>query len=411
MQRQGDDRTRAAAKGTSCAARRPSTVDLGPHLGYEFEQGEQRGSQLGSRFFELLAAVTEAGSIRHAAQRLGVSYRHVWGSLKKWEALLGEPLISWSQGRKARPTEFATRLLWAERRARTRMQPHIEALRATLARVFIEARDERYKVLSVRASHDLALPVLQQHLSDSAHLHMDIVFRGSVEALRALNEGQCLVAGFHVPALRGAAPVFARALKPLLKPRQHRLIACLRRMQGLMVRREHAALLRTFPDVARHQLRFVNRQAGSGTRLLLEHLLQEHSLAVEALGPGYEHTELTHVAVALCIASGVADAGLGVEAAALEFGLHFVPVVEENYFLACLDENLAHPAVQCLQAALRGARWREILARLPGYQAAPAAGELLVIEEALPWWQRARNSPRPTFGGARARARDPNACG
>lgn len=405
MQHQGDDRTRTAAPESSYAARRTPSLDLGPHLSYEFEPGEQRGAELGSRFFELLAAVTEAGSIRHAAQRLGVSYRHVWGSLKKWEALLGEPLISWSQGRKARPTEFAKRLLWAERRARTRMQPHIEALRATLARVFIEARDERYKVLTVRASHDLALPVLQQHLLESAHLHMDIAFRGSVEALRALNDGQCLVAGFHVPALRGAAPVFARALKPLLKPRQHRLIACLRRVQGLMVRREHAAVLRTFPDIVRQRLRFVNRQVGSGTRMLLEHLLHEHSLTPEALGPGYEHTEHTHVAVALCVASGVADAGLGVEAAALEFGLHFVPVVEENYFLACLDESVGHAAVQCLQAALRGRRWREILASLPGYQPAPAAGELLVIEDALPWWQRARSSPRPTFGGAR----DPNA--
>lgn len=400
MQRQGDDRAPAAGRETAYARPAPSE-DLGPHLSYEFEHGEQRGAELGSRFFELLAAVTEAGSIRHAAQQLGVSYRHLWGSLKKWEALLGEPLISWSQGRKARPTEFATRLLWAERRARTRMQPHIEALRATLSRVFIEARDERYKVLTVRASHDLALPVLQQHLLESAHLHMDIAFRGSVEALRALNDGQCLVAGFHVPALRGAAPVFARALKPLLKPRQHRLIACLRRVQGLMVRREHAALLRTFPDIVRQRLRFVNRQAGSGTRMLLEHLLHEHSLTAQALGPGYEHTELTHVAVALCVASGVADAGLGVEAAALEFGLHFLPVVEENYFLACLDESVGHAAVQCLQAALRGPRWREILAKLPGYQPAPAAGELLVIEDALPWWSRTRSPVRPTFGGAR----------
>jgi len=402
MQPQGDDRTPAAAAGSTHAARASPSIELGPHLGYEFEHGEQRGAELGSRFFELLAAVIEAGSIRHAAQRLGVSYRHVWGSLKKWEGLLGEPLISWSQGRKARPTEFATRLLWAERRARTRMQPHIEALRATLGRVFIEARDERYKVLTVRASHDLALPVLQQHLLDSSHLHMDIAFRGSVEALRALNDGQCLVAGFHVPVLRGAAPVFARALKPLLKPRHHRLIACLRRMQGLMVRREHAPLLRVFPDIARHRLRFVNRQVGSGTRMLLEHLLHEHSLPSAALGAGYAHTELTHVAVALCVASGVADAGLGVEAAALEFGLHFLPVVEENYFLACLDENVTHPAVHCLQAALRGARWREILAGLPGYLTAPDAGELLVIEEALPWWQRPRSPARPSFGGVRA---------
>jgi len=360
------------------------------HLYYALEPGEQRGAELRNPLFELLTAVVECGSIRLAAQTLGCSYRHVWGSLRKWEHVLGASLIFWSQGRKARPTEFAERLLWAERRVRTRMQPHIEALRSGLARVLAEARDERCQLLSVRASHDLALPVLQRHLAATADLHLDIVFRGSVEALRALNDRQCLVAGFHVPALRGAAPVFSRALKPLLRPNQHKLIACARRMQGLMVRKEHAPLVRTFPDVVRQRLRFVNRQPGSGTRMLVDHLLHEHSIPAHTLSHALDHVEHTHVSVALCVASGVADAGVGVEAAALEFGLHFVPLVEENYFLACLNPSIEHPAVRRLRAALGGERWREILAHLPGYRPAPEAGGLLVIEEALPWWGRAK---------------------
>lgn len=362
------------------------------HLRYAFEPGEQRGAELGNPLFELLAAVMEYGSIRHAAQALGTSYRHAWGSLRKWEKTLGEPLITWSQGHKARPTQFAQRLVWAERRARTRMQPHIEALRSDLARVLAEARDERHQILSLRASHDLALPVLQQHLADSADLHLDIGFQGSVDALRALNDRQCLVAGFHVPPMRGAAPVFAKALKPLLKPRTHKLIACSRRMQGLMLRREHAASVRTFPDVFREGLRFVNRQPGSSTRMLVDHLLDEHSLAPQGVHGVAEHVEHTHVAVGLCVASGVADAGIGVEAAALQFGLHFVPLVEESYFLACLGSSLDHPAVQRLREVLAGAGWRQILANLPGYQAPESPGGLLVIEDTLPWWRRAVRS-------------------
>lgn len=387
----GAERPRAAAAG-----------DFGLHLAYAFGPGEQRGADLGNPLFELLAAVIEGGSIRHAAQALGTSYRYVWGALRKWELALGEPLISWSQGRKARPTQFAQRLLWAERRARTRMQPHIEALRSDLARVLADARDDRQQLLTMRASHDLALPVLQQHVAARANLHLDIGFQGSVDALRALNERQCLVAGFHVPVLRGAAPVFARALKPLLKPKQHRLIACSQRMQGLMVRKEHAARVRTFPDVVRLGLRFVNRQPGSGTRMLVEHLLHEHAIAPASLYGPTEHVEHTHVAVALCVASGVVDAGIGVEAAALQFGLRFVPVVEENYFLACLDSSLAHPAVRSLREVLAGARWRQILAELPGYRCAPEAGSLLVIEDALPWWRRPRTPAKrlacPTGG-------------
>jgi putative molybdopterin biosynthesis protein len=368
----------------------PSQSELGLHLRYAFEPGEQRGASLANPLFELLTAVLEGGSIRHAAQALGCSYRYLWGSLRNWEQTLGEPLILWSQGQRARPTQFAERLLWAERRARTRMQPHIEALRADLARVLADARDQRHQLLIVRASHDIALPLLQRHVAETADLHLDIRFQGSVDALRALNNRQCLVAGFHVPALRGAAPVFTKALKPLLKPALHRLIGCSRRVQGLMMRREHAALVCTFADVVRNRLRFVNRQVGSGTRMLIDHLLHEHSIKPTAV-PGYNGlTEETHVAVALCVASGLADVGVGIEAAALEFGLHFVPLAEENYFLACLKENFAHAAVQRLCCALASARWRALLGELPGYQPALAPGKVLVMTKALPWWGNAR---------------------
>lgn len=368
---------------------------LSLHLRYGWEPGEQRGATLGNPLFDLLTAVLQDGSIRQAAQALGCSYRHVWGSLRKWEQLLGEPLIIWSQGHRARPTQFAERLLWAERRARTRLQPHIEALRSDLLRVIAEASDQRHQLLTVQASHDMALSVLQQHVAESADLHMNIRFQGSGDALRGLNDRQCLVAGFHVPVLRGATPVFARNLKPLLKPGKHKLIGCSRRMQGLMVRREHSQLIRTFPDVIRHRLRFVNRQAGSGTRMLIDHLMHEHSIEARDL-PGFDGlTEETHVAVALCVASGIADAGVGVEAAALEFGLHFAPLVEENYFLACLKENLAHAAVQRLCSALAESGWREILANLPGYRPAVAPGKVLVMTEVLPWWPKLKSRPKP----------------
>ena len=364
--------------------------NLGVHLRYGFEAGAQHGATLSNPLFELLAAVTDSGSIAHAARALGCSYRYVWGTLRKWEKALGEPLIGWAQGRKARPTEFAQKLVWAERRARIRMQPHIEALRSDLTQVLVDARDPRHQLLTVRASHDLALPVLQQHAARAANLHLTLSFQGSVDALQALNERQCLIAGFHVPALRGAAPVFAQALKPLLKPRVHQLIACSRRMQGVMVRKEHAGLVRTFPDLVRRQLRFVNRQPGSGTRMLIEHFMHEHSISPTQVSGYAEHTEHTHVSVALCVASGVVDAGIGIEAAAVQFGLHFVPLVEESYFLACLAPSVAHPAVKRLRELLAADQWREILAGLPGYRPASRPGALLVVEEALPWWRAGR---------------------
>jgi putative molybdopterin biosynthesis protein len=272
--------------------------------------------------------------------------------------------------------------LWAERRARTRLQPHFEALRADLGQVLATARAAEHPVLTLRASHDLALPVLQQHLTGSGELLLNIGFQGSVDALRALNDGQCLAAGFHLPTEGGAAAAFCRELKPLLGP-SHRLIGCSRRVQGLMVRKEHAASVRSFADVITQKLRFVNRQDGSGTRLLVDYLAQAHAHGDPLLGA--QHVENTHVSVALCVASGVADVGAGIEAAALQLGLHFVPLLEESYFLACLARDAEHPALTRLRAVLAGERWRAILTHLPGYRPALAPGALVTVEEALPW--------------------------
>jgi putative molybdopterin biosynthesis protein len=123
---------------------------------------------------------------------------------------------------------------------------------------------------------------------------------------------------------------------------------------------------------------------------LVDHLMHEYSIRPDGLSGYGGLTEETHVAVAACVASGLADAGVGVEAAALQFGLHFTPLVEENYFLACLKPNLTHPGIERLRAVLAGEGWRDILANLPGYQPAFAPGKILVMTAALPWWRFAK---------------------
>lgn len=364
-------------------------------LHYEFIDGAQRGAALDNPLVALLTAVRDAGSIAAAAEQLGCSYRYAWGALRKWEHTFGETLVSWVQGHPARLTDFGQRLLWAELRARTRMQPHIDALRADLERVVADARDPRQQLLIVHASHDLALPRLREHAEQHAGLHLDMRFMGSSDSLRSLNAGHCMVAGFHVPALRGAAPVFARALKPLLEPGRHKLIACSRRTQGLMMRKEHLGRVNTVADLPQSGLRFINRQPGSGTRLLMDHLMHEHGLTTRQV-PSYETAiEETHVAVAATIASGAADVGLGVEAAALEFGLHFVPVIEEDYFLVCLRDKLDTPAVLQLRSLLADTAWVDILAVLPGYRPAAAPGKVLAMTAALPWWRFTKSKATP----------------
>jgi putative molybdopterin biosynthesis protein len=363
-------------------------------LQYSFQPDGQRGADLHNPLFDLLSAVREQGSIQHAARATGSSYRHVWGALKQWQEELGEPLVTWAQGQPARLTPFADRLLWAEARARTRLAPHIEALRAELERVLADAFDGTQQVLTVYASHDNALPLLRERASAEHRLHVDLRFAGSMDALRALAEGRCLVAGFHAPPLTDSHNVFARALKPLLKPGRHKLIGCTRRTQGLMVAPGNPLKLRGLADLAARgllreggprALRFIHRQSGSGTRLLTEHLLQEQGLDSGALGEPGLAEEDSHGAVAAAVASGLGDAGLGLESAALAFGLGFIPLIEEDYFLVCLADALEHPAVVQLRELLTSRGWRRTVADLPGY-APSSSGEVLSLTRALPWW-------------------------
>jgi putative molybdopterin biosynthesis protein len=373
----------------------------------------QAGAELDNTLYDMLRAVRDRGSIAQAAKVIGCSYRHAWGALKGWEQALGEPLLVWTRGQRARLTPLADRLLWGERHARIRLQPHIEALRTALGRVLDAARDSDRPLLTLCASHDLALPLLQQAAGPRG-LDVDIRFAGSVESLRALNAGQCLVAGFHVATPDGSGPHFRRALKPLLEPGLHKLIGCSRRRQGLMLRAEHVAEVDSLADAVRLGLRFVNRQPGAGTRLLLDQLL--HQLRVDpATLPGYRsHVEPTHVALAASVASGAGDVGLGLEAAATEFNLHFVPLVEEDYFLACRAQDLDHPAVVALRELLSGPGWAEVLERLPGYRGAAAPGGVLPMTSLLPWWRfrppRIRSStqaavPSPPVPNPRPRRR------
>ena len=146
------------------------------------------------------------------------------------------------------------------------------------------------------------------------------------------------------------------------------------------------------PSRERPAPRFVNRQPGSGTRLLLDHLLAQAQLDPTTID-GYEaRVEYTHLAVATAVASGAADVGLGIEAAASAHGLAFVPLVEEDYFLVCLKPMLDSPLIAALRSVLATPAWAAALQAFPGY-GVQRPGEILSLTRALPWWRFARPKP------------------
>ena len=333
---------------------------------------------------EMLQAVRDSGSISAAARTLGLSYRHVWGELKRWEGELGQRLVAGDAGQAAQLSEFGDKLLWAERQAQARLAAQIEALHADLERAFALAFDDGIHVLSLHASHDDALVALRAHAAANAQVHLDIQFSGSVDAIRALNQGRCVMAGFHTRERPPMGSLAQRTYKPLLKPGQHKVIGFARRTQGLMVAPGNPLALTSIASVARREARFVNRALGTGTRVLLDELLAEAELSPQSL-QGYARCEPSHAAVAHAIQAGQADAGLGLESAARSARLDFVPLAQERYHLVCLKTALETPATQALLTVLRSKAWQHRLGTMEGYESA-ASGQVQSLRALLPWW-------------------------
>jgi len=369
-------------------------------------------AQVRNALIDLLQAVSRHGSISAAARALGLSYRHVWGELKRWEDELGNGLVVWEKGQSARLTEFGDKLMWAERQAQVRLAPQIEALRGELERAFAVAFDPQAHVATLYASHDDALAELREFAlaTDTVSqrdargpLHLDIRFCGSLDAIRALNEGRCEMAGFHTLQHPAPGSLAERSYKPLLRPGWHKIIGFAQRTQGLMVAPGNPLALHTLQDVLQRQARYVNRAHGTGTRLVLDELLAQAGLHGSAIR-GYESTEPSHRAVALAIAAGTADTGLGIEVAAHSQGLDFVPLVQESYHLVCLKTALERPATRALLDLLRSAQWRARLDAMPGYRSSQS-GEVLSLRALLPWWEftrRRSGNPRTDGRGAAA---------
>jgi molybdate-binding protein len=219
-------------------------------------------------------------------------------------------------------------------------------------------------------------------------LHLDTRFCGSVDAIRALNEGRCVMAGFHTLQHPAPGSLAEHIYKPLLQPGLHKIIGFAERTQGLMVAKGNPLGLQSLQDITRTSARFVNRTRGTGTRVVLDELLAQAGIAPASI-QGYDTAEQSHTAAALSVSSGAADVALGIAIAAQAQGLDFVPLVQENYHLVCLKSALQEPAIASLLTLLQSPAWQARLAALPGYTPA-RSGEVLSLREVLSWWSFAK---------------------
>jgi molybdate-binding protein len=171
----------------------------------------------------------------------------------------------------------------------------------------------------------------------------------------------------HLPQgeLRGRSTA---AWRDVLSADEHCVISFVTREMGLIVRKGNPLGIDSLRQLLDPAVRFVNRDPESGTRMLFDELLAQQGLDGPRIA-GYKQVEFTHAAVAAYVASGMADASFGVEAAARQFDLDFVPLVTEDYIFVCLRHSLENPAVQRVLEVMRSAAFAAQIGALPGYSA------------------------------------------
>lgn len=330
---------------------------------WRFTQEQDTRSML--VMLDFLNEIRATGKITRAAERAQVSYRHAWNLIEKWSEFFGTPLVERRQGRGTALTNFGERLVWAGQRLQARLGPQLQNLAQELESEINALLPEGGATVRIHASHGFAVSALRDLLARESDLRVDFRYVGNINSPASLAHGGCDLAGIHLPRGELRARSVA-AWRDVLSPTEHRVISFVTREMGLIVRKGNPREIHSLKQLQDPDVRFVNRDPESGTRMLFDELLAQQGLDGGRI-QGYQEVEFTHAAVAAYVASGMADASFGVEAAARQFDLEFVPVVTEDYVFACHRNSLDNPAVQRILEVMRGDAFSAAIAALPGY--------------------------------------------
>lgn len=337
------------------------------------------GKQLNPQLFSLLSAIHETGKLTAAAAQIGISYRHGWNLLNTWAVFFGLPLVAMQKGKGTKLTALGEKLLWAEQRVLARLEPQLDSLTSELNLEIQRALEGVSPLMRLHATYGYAVALLPNFCGQ---IQLDLQYKSAEEALASLSRGACDVAGFHVPVngrAGGMSDVMQENYLRHLKPRVHTLIKFIARRQGLMVKAGNPRQITTLQDLTKPDVRFINRQRDSGTRALLDELLRRQGIDCSEIS-GFDDEEFTHSAVAAFVAAGMADVGMGVEPAARQFGLDFLPETSEHYLLACHSRTLKQEAMVRLLDIIRADEFRNAVRALPGY-APDDSGQIVKIGE------------------------------
>lgn len=229
------------------------------------------------------------------------------------------------------------------------------------------------KTIFAIGSHDISLDLMAQFLAERSR-RLSSANVGSQGGLVALRRGEAHLAGSHLldPQTGEYNLSYIRQYLPGIPVR---LVTLVNRQQGFMLKRGNPKRIFSLQDLVREDVQFINRQRGAGTRVLLDYELAKIGLEPAQIA-GYQQEEFTHLAVAAAIASGRADVGLGIAAAAQALDLDFVPLFVERYDLVIPQEHYQGSLLLPLLDLLHDQKYRQAVAQMPGYDIGPMGVEV-----------------------------------
>ncbi len=240
-----------------------------------------------------------------------------------------------------------------------RLSEGIEAGSEVEVKMITRPEDIEKTVVSI-GSHDLIMDEISDMMKlSSAHV-------GSMGGIMAVGRGECHIAPIHLLD-EDTGKYNISYIQKYLKGKKIALIRGLKRLQGFMVQKGNPCHIREFRDLTGEPIVFVNRQRGSGTRILLDYHLKKLGIDPADI-KGYEREMVTHMAVAVSVKTGSAHVGLGVESAAVSVGLDFVPFGYENYDFAVPYEYLNDIGIQRFMMVLKSAEFRKRVNAIGGYE-------------------------------------------
>ncbi len=236
--------------------------------------------------------------------------------------------------------------------------------------------EELKNTLVIIGSHDITLDVIADEIRKGGKdIRVSSGNVGSLGGLMAIKKGVSHLGGAHLLDTE-TGEYNLSYIEKYLKGTRVSVFHLVLREQGLIVRKDNPKGIKGISDLTRGDVTFVNRQAGSGTRILFDYKLKESGLKPSQI-KGYDHEEYTHMAVAVDVLSGAADCGMGIYAAAKALGLDFITMVREQYDLIMPSSHLENENILELVSTIRSDGFRERVRALGGYDPGKS-GELWV---------------------------------